>query len=199
MTKKENSKRTTVLLLLIPCGFTLLNLLIFGLQNLLTDAGVSGNIMIPLLLLTMVALFIFWVYVGSKSYTIQKNYGKALLLFNGIGIICLIFALIYYLLTPMTMTVDGFVLVPYGFTAVPVLDVIAGLYSGGFIIGSIFAVSWFTSVSYPLVAIILNTLIGLVLFSAGYLGHLVSAKQEEQIYRKIKESAPAEEGETVEA
>lgn len=158
----------TFRLSLIPCGFTVLNLLFFGLLNLLktTAATTQGGILILWLVLSALALFAIWGWVGFQSRGSLPNYGRALIFLNWPAFLCLAFALVYYPLVPLSGSLDGAPLLPYGMTAYLPGDVLAGLYSSSFMLGPVFPIYGWGNLGVLLVAV--NTLIGFAVFSAGY-------------------------------
>lgn len=182
---------------LIPCGFTFINMFIAGIQGILILFFVDGNIMIPLDLLMMVASFVIWLWVGNRSYDLENHYGKALLFFNAIGFINLIFALIYYSLTTVTPPVNGIALLPVGFTDSLMSDIFAGSYSSGFLFGYFLASLLPDTANYPLFAIIFNTSLGLLSFSAGYLSRSLDQRREQRFWARIEKEVEQEEEKSI--
>lgn len=161
---------------LIPCGFTILNLLFFGLLHILAaiGPGANGGILVLWLILSAFALFVLWCWVGWESRSLFSNYGKALVSLNWPAFICLAFALVYYHIVPLGSYLDGAPLLPYHITDYVAGDIFAGLYSSPFMLGPLFPIYGWGNLGALLVSV--NTLIGLVVFSIGYFACVISSR-----------------------
>jgi hypothetical protein len=186
------SPKTQMLLFpLIPCEFTLLDLLAIKILQDMVNSGIAGPaiymISALLMLISIIALVASWFWVGGKGYLIHKGYWKALLIFNSIGLLCLIFAILYYTHTTINTPTDGFAWWTLCLSNNPVLDLIAGIYSSGYFVGSILASSLLKPVIYPIAMVIINTFIGLLIFSLGYF-YRKSKEEKKEIAAIIKET-----------
>jgi hypothetical protein len=156
---------------LVPCGFAILNLLVSEFQSILQRIGVDGSILIPWLIISIVAVFVLWGWVGWKSRALFQHYGKAFMLFNWLAFVCLAFAFVYYHIVPIGSD---------GVHSYYVLgDIFAGLYSSPFMLSWLLPIYGWGNLGVLVVSI--NTLIGAMVFSLGYFARVFSNRSIKNI------------------